>query len=115
MENGHAARDSLLRFRSGNLDAARVHALVQRQPLQQFALATAEIEDARIGLDELADDGVIAASQQLRNKGLRHARLLSPCGAGNPGCRRLSASWRTAQCIEPETLILPSARFLTTG
>src|SRR5437660_5708450 len=57
MKNGHAARDSLLRFRSGNLNPARIHALVQRQPLQQFSLAAAKIENACIRLDELADDG----------------------------------------------------------
>src|SRR5258708_27390808 len=94
MKNGHAARASLLRFRSGNLDPARIHALMHRQPPQQFSFSTAEVEDTRIRLDELADDGVSAASPQLRNKGLRHAiflSLVSSCGAGNPALSRLPA------------------------
>src|SRR5260370_40438733 len=48
VENGHAARDGLLRFRPGNLNPARIHALVECQPLQQFSLAAPKIEDARI-------------------------------------------------------------------
>ena len=48
-----------------DLDAAPLDALVLGQPLQQFAVAAAQVQHLGVGLDQLADDGVVAAPQHL--------------------------------------------------
>ena len=63
VENRNAARDRLLDFCAGDLDPARIHVLVLGEPLQQFPLAAAEVENPRIPLDDLADDGVVATAR----------------------------------------------------
>ena len=69
--NGHAARDGPLHQRSVDLHAAGIHALVNREPFQQFAIAAAEVQHLGVGLHDFADDGVVAAAQQLAQPRLR--------------------------------------------
>src|SRR5262249_54418777 len=64
LEDRDPAGDGALHFRARNLDASRIHALVLRQPLQQFAFAATEIEHTRFRLHDFADDRVVAAAQQ---------------------------------------------------
>ncbi len=72
VKDGNAARDGLPHFRAFNLHAARIHALVFGEPGQQLALAAAQIQHASVGLDDVADDGVVAASEQLRDERFGH-------------------------------------------
>src|SRR5215470_6831605 len=82
VKNRDAARDGLLRSRARNLDATRVYVLVLSEPVQQLAFATSQIEHASVGLDELADDRVIAAAEQLRHERLGHLAFHSAQSAG---------------------------------
>src|SRR5215471_9400811 len=65
-----------------NRDATRVYVLVLSEPVQQLAFATSQIEHASVGLDELADDRVIAAAEQLRHERLGHLAFHSAQSAG---------------------------------
>src|SRR5689334_6221760 len=61
--HGHPTGDRALDFRAYDLDTSSIHVLVLLKPLQQLTFAAADIEHARVGLHQLADDGVIAASK----------------------------------------------------
>ena len=43
------------------------------QPRQQLAFAAAKIQDTRFGLNNRADDGVVAASEQIRDERFGHS------------------------------------------
>ena len=72
LEYADAARDRLLHFGAGDFHAARVHALIAGQPLQQFAFAAAQVEHLGVGLHNLADDGVVAAAQKFAYEASLH-------------------------------------------
>src|SRR5580692_912433 len=74
----NAARDGALRLGSGDLHAARIHMFVGRQPFQKFAFAAAEVEHAGVGFDQFADDGVVAAAEQLAYESFGHAKAPTP-------------------------------------
>src|SRR5579872_1766100 len=60
--HGNPARDSFLHACAGHLDAARIYILVFAKPREELALAAPQVEHASLGLYQLADDGVVAAS-----------------------------------------------------
>ena len=82
----NAAGDGPLRLWPGDLDASRIHMFVRRQPRQQLAFAAAEIEDAGVGFNQFADDGVVAAAKQLADEGFGHAKV--PWTDGGVGRRK---------------------------
>src|SRR5579871_4461939 len=61
-------RDGPLHTAAGDLHTAGINTLILGQPLQQFTLAAAQVKHLRVGLDNLPNDGVVAAAKYLRNK-----------------------------------------------
>src|SRR6185437_3470075 len=70
LKNGDAARNSALDQRSRDLDTARIDAFVRGKPCEQLAVAATEIEHFCSRLNNVADDGVVAAPEKLTDKGL---------------------------------------------
>src|SRR5580704_13735592 len=72
MKNRNAAPYGLPHLSALNLHPTSIHVLILGEPGQQLALPAAEVQHARIGLDDFADDGVVAPSEQLWNERFGH-------------------------------------------
>ena len=107
LKHGNAAGDGAFHLLPRDFHAARVHALVNGQPLQQLGFAAAEVEHLGAIRHDLADDGVVAAAQQIayecglqrRPRRGRHPTL-SRVLARNPRTRSVwpVTSTRNASC-----------------
>ena len=100
LEDRDAAGDGALDFGAGELDAARIDALIGGEPFEQLAFAAAEVEHAAAGLDDLADDRVIAATQQIPDKPRLHESF-SNVVERNPRTRSVCSATSTRKASWP--------------
>src|SRR5205823_6591190 len=94
LEDRDAACDGFLYLGAGDFHAARIHALGGGQPLQQFAFAAAQVEHLGPRLDNFADDGIIAAAQELADEAGLHCTF-SNVLARNPRTRSVCSTTST--------------------
>ena len=55
----------LLHLCAIHFDSARIDVLVVGEPTQQFSVAAAKIEDARLGRDDFTENGLVATTEQV--------------------------------------------------
>ena len=66
LDDREAARDAFVDAALADLDAAPVDPARRLEERQELAVAAADVEDARAGLDQLGDDEMVDAGDVLR-------------------------------------------------
>src|SRR5262249_8381183 len=74
-KHGNAAGDGALHTQSRGFHTAPLHALLSREPFQQFAFAATQVKHLRARIHNFADDGVVAAAEQVAHETALLGRL----------------------------------------